>query len=218
MPYEEAIIKYIDHLSYDAKQIGAVNTVQVRDGELLGYNTDWIGVIKPLDIMKVCNIDSPLVIGAGGAAKAAVFALSNVTGKVYIANRTFKRAAQLKDRFKKLGLDIVPLPLDKLVINNLLDRIDLIINATPIGMNSKELPIPVDNITGSHVVFDMIYRPLKTRLIREAEVKGAKVIDGLWMLIFQAIEAVKIWFKIECDPHDIRDFIINEVINNGGVW
>ena len=168
--------------------------------------------------MKGCDIDSPLVIGAGGAAKAAVFALSKITGKVYIANRTFERAIQLKNRFKELGLDVVPLPLDKLVINNLLDRIDLIINATPIGMNSQELPIPVDNITKSHVVFDMIYRPLKTRLIREAEAKGAKVIDGLWMLIFQAIEAVKIWFKIGCNPLDIRDFIIKKVINDGGIW
>ncbi len=212
IPYKERIMEYLDRLSRDALEIGAVNTVQNKEGVLIGYNTDWLGVYKPITRFGGNNFDRALIIGAGGAAKAAVYALRDIVKTVFIANRTFSRAKQLSLRFKRYFQDITPLKLGSKQVGDIASKVDIIINATPIGMKKGEKPIPTESLNNDTIVFDMIYKPLHTELLKRAEEKGLKTIDGLWMLIYQAVEAVKIWFDISADADEIRRFIIKEVL------
>ena len=212
IPYKEEIIKHLDIISPEAGEIGAVNTVHNLEGMFIGHNTDWLGVYKPITRFGGDNFDRALIIGAGGAAKAAVYALKDLVKNVYIANRTFSRALELSRRFQRFFREAVPLRLTPKDLGDVVSRMDIIINATPVGIRRGEKPIPTDRLGPDTIVFDMIYRPLETELIREAREKGLKTIDGLWMLIYQAVEAVKIWFGVPAEVERIRRYIVEEVL------
>lgn len=218
IPYKEEIIKFLDEFSDDVYDIGAVNTVYNLDGILKGYNTDWIGVYKSITRFGRSKYDKALIIGAGGAARAAIYALKDIASTLYIANRSFDRALELSKKFRNLYRRIYPIPLYHEGIEEVINNVDIIINATPVGMKLGDKPIPTDNIKAGCIVIDMIYKPLETQLIRDASQNGAKTIDGLWMLIYQAIEAVDIWFRIKFDANQVRRYILDEVLTNGGLW
>jgi len=218
IPYKEEVIRFLDYISQEADVIGAVNTVHNSDGELIGYNTDWYGVYKPITRFGGNNFDTALVIGAGGAAKAAVYGLKELVDKIYIANRTYDRAVKLCRRFDSFFKEMKHLKLFSDEVDRIISKADILINATPVGMKKGEKPINLESVERDVIVFDMIYKPLKTELIKEAEEKGLKTIDGLWMLIYQAVEAVKIWFNASADVDDVRRYILGKVIKDGGIW
>lgn len=185
IPFKQSILSLIDQVDENAIKIGAVNTLKYKESKWIGFNTDWIGFINPL--LKVCNPANrkALVLGAGGAASAIVYALKKLGAKVAISNRSNIKALEFAKRFY---IDFV------LWDERHNYNYDILINATPIGMypNINSKPIKLESIDGK-IIYDLIYNPLETELLKEANLKGAIVINGLEMLIEQAVEQIKIW-------------------------
>jgi 3-dehydroquinate dehydratase / shikimate dehydrogenase len=186
MPYKEAILKHLDNTDSHTTKIGACNTVvRAQDGKLYGFNTDAAGVVRPLEgRLPTLEGAKILVLGAGGAARAAVFGLKERGCEVYILNRTAgpskKLARQARARTIKRA------DLKKL-------SFDVIINATPVGMgNTRESPLHEHEINARYV-FDMIYDPAETRLLKLARERGAQVIPGIEMFVQQAARQFEIW-------------------------
>lgn len=201
IPHKERVINYLDDLTKEAELIGAVNTI-VSDGErLIGHNTDSVGFIQSL-IQNEFNPEgcNALILGAGGAARAVTVALAlNRAEKIFIYNRTQKKAQQLEYIINKIrpGLASVVEYMEE----NLFDLdVDIVVNTTSIGMHPNVEDCPVTNaefFKEKMVVCDIVYNPLKTAFLKRAEDKGCKVIYGLDMLLYQGAEAFKLWTGIE---------------------
>jgi 3-dehydroquinate dehydratase / shikimate dehydrogenase len=186
MPYKEAIVPHLDNTDSHTTKIGACNTVvRAQDGKLYGFNTDSAGIVRPLE-RRLNTLEGAriLVIGAGGAARAAVFGLKERGCEVYILNRS---AAPAKKLAHQARARIVKRPdLKKLAF-------DVIINATPVGMgNSREAPLHEQEINARYI-FDMVYDPPETRLMKLAQERGAQVIPGIEMFVHQAARQFEIW-------------------------
>jgi 3-dehydroquinate dehydratase/shikimate dehydrogenase len=185
MPYKEAILKHLDNTDAHTTKVGACNTVvRAQDGKLYGFNTDTAGVVRPLEQRITLQDARILVLGAGGAARAAVFGLKERGAEVYVLNRSVaagqKLARQARARTAKRQ------DLKKL-------SFDVIINATPVGMgNSKESPLN-ENEINAKFLFDMVYDPAETRLIQMAHARGVAVIPGIEMFVHQAARQFEIW-------------------------
>ncbi|MEM2141494.1 shikimate dehydrogenase [Nitrososphaera sp.] len=202
IPHKVAVMKYLDELDATAKKAGAVNTVNNIEGVFKGYNTDMHGFIEPLRRRKVdFEGMSVLLLGAGGAARAIVAALSEEKGiaKVVIANRDQKKAGELARAGEKMGLKCEPLPFDKVTTAS--PDADLIVNATSIGLSNE--PSPVDShIKKGSIVYDIVYRPVVTDLIEQAKMAQASVVYGYEMLIEQGARAFEIWTGLEA-PREV---------------
>ena len=185
MPYKQAILEHLDNSDTHTTKIGACNTVvRGQDGKLYGFNTDTAGVVRPLEQRVSLENLKVLILGAGGAARSAVFGLKERGSEVWILNRTAatgqKLARQAKARTVKRA------DLKKLAF-------DVIINATPVGMgNSKDSPLKEDEIR-AHYVFDMVYDPVETKLTKLAKARGAQIIPGIEMFVHQAARQFEIW-------------------------
>jgi 3-dehydroquinate dehydratase/shikimate dehydrogenase len=186
MPYKEAILPHLDNTDSHTTKTGACNTVvRAQDGKLYGFNTDASGIVRPLE-RRLNTLENAriLVLGAGGAARAAVFGLKERGSEVYILNRTAapakKLAHQARARLVKRA------DLKKLAF-------DVIINATPVGMgNSRETPLQ-DKEINARYVFDMVYDPAETRFLKLAKERGAQTIPGIEMFAHQAARQFEIW-------------------------
>jgi 3-dehydroquinate dehydratase/shikimate dehydrogenase len=186
MPYKEAILNHLDNTDSHTTKIGACNTVvRAQDGKLYGFNTDTSGVIRPLE-RRLSTLEGAriLVIGAGGAARAAVFGLKERGSEVYILNRS---AAPAKKLAHQARARIMKRPdLKKMAF-------DVIINATPVGMgNTRDTPLQ-DKEINARYVFDMVYDPAETRLLKLAKERGAQTIPGVEMFVHQAARQFEIW-------------------------
>jgi 3-dehydroquinate dehydratase / shikimate dehydrogenase len=186
MPYKESILSHLDNTDTHTTKVGACNTVvRAQDGKLYGFNTDTAGIVRPLE-RRLNTLEGAriLVIGAGGAARAAVFGLKERGSEVYIMNRS---AAPAKKLAHQARARIVKRPdLKKLAF-------DVIINATPVGMgNSRETPLQ-DKEINARYVFDMVYDPAETRLLKLARERGAQIIPGIEMFVHQAARQFEIW-------------------------
>ena len=207
IPHKEAVARLLDSVDRDAEAIGAVNTVVNREGRLVGYNTDHIGVRRCIE--EACHRPRvALIVGAGGAARAALYALASMGAeRVVVANRGRERGERLASWASRvLGLDAAYSPLGE--ANRWAREADTIINATPLGSESccpEEAPPVLEAIQPGQLVFDMVYRPLETRLLREARRRGAKTVDGLCMLVWQALYADMIWLGVEPTPRLYRE-------------
>jgi 3-dehydroquinate dehydratase/shikimate dehydrogenase len=186
MPYKEAILPYLDNTDSHTTKIGACNTVvRAQDGKLYGFNTDTSGVVRPLERRLSTLQDAKiLVLGAGGAARAAVFGLKERGAEVYILNRSAAPAQKLARRAHARTVKRTDLKKH---------AFDVIVNATPVGMgNSRETPLQEKEINARYV-FDMIYDPGETRLLQLAKERGAQVIPGIEMFVHQAARQFEIW-------------------------
>jgi 3-dehydroquinate dehydratase/shikimate dehydrogenase len=185
MPYKQTILEYLDNTDEHTSKIGACNTVvSGQDGKLYGFNTDVAGVVRPLEQRLSLEGAKVLVIGAGGAARAAVFGVKERGADVWILNRSSVKAQKLARQAKSRALKRADLR--KLAF-------DVIINATPVGMgNSRDCPLKDDEIQ-ARVVFDMVYDPVETRLLQVARSKGVAVIPGVEMFVHQAARQFEIW-------------------------
>jgi 3-dehydroquinate dehydratase / shikimate dehydrogenase len=185
MPYKEAIIPFLDNTDSHTTKIGACNTVvRAQDGKLYGFNTDTAGVVRPLQQRIELENAKILVLGAGGAARAAVFGLKERGAEVYILNRSAASAQKLARSARARMLKRPDLK--KL-------SFDVIINATPVGMgNTRETPLNANEIKARYV-FDMIYDPAETKLLKLAREAGAEIIPGMEMFVQQAARQFEIW-------------------------
>lgn len=185
LPHKHAMLRYLDHCDPIAAEIGAVNTVAVRRGKLYGYNTDYLGVLRTLDPHLRLRGSRVLIVGAGGAARAAAFALARGGAAVFLCARRPARAAKLA---KAVGCDAVRW--DELRRTHF----DLIVNATPVGMHPRTQDSPLQaRDLNCRLVFDIIYRPRETRLLQLARQRGIKTVPGIYMLIAQGIAQWEIW-------------------------
>jgi 3-dehydroquinate dehydratase / shikimate dehydrogenase len=185
MPYKRAILAHLDNTDAHTSKIGACNTVvRGQDGKLYGFNTDVAGVVRPLEQRLSIEKTKVLVLGAGGAARAAVFGLKERGAEIWILNRTSIKAQKLARQAK--AHTIKRADLRKIAF-------DVIVNATPVGMgNTRDCPLKDEEIQ-ARVVFDMVYDPVETHLLQVARAKGIAVIPGVEMFVQQAARQFEIW-------------------------
>jgi len=194
IPHKMSILQYLDKLDHTAFKSNAVNTVKNDTGKLIGYNTDIYGFIQPLYSR---NIDfkgkKVLIIGAGGAAYAIVTALSYEKGieEINLVNRSSDKASKLVEHALKLGLNIHKEGFENLF--KIASESHLIINSTSIGLNNESSPIKYNYINPNSLVYDIVYKPIVTDLIRKAKEANARIVYGYEMLIAQGAQAFKIW-------------------------
>ena len=204
IPHKVAVMKYLDEIDETAKKIGAVNTVLNKQGKLIGFNTDWQGVVIPLEKITTLPGKKAAVLGAGGAARAVVYGLLKRGAKVKVFNRTKEKAVKLAKEFNCLSGDL----------NNQeeIKNFDIIINTTSVGMKplEKETPIPTEFISARQIVFDIVYVPFETKLLREAKKKGAKIIHGIEMLLHQGTAQFEIYTGHKA-PEDIMRRVLLQI-------
>lgn len=195
VPHKTAIVPFLDKLSPSAQQIGAVNTVKInKDGQLTGFNTDGIGFMKNLNQQAPgWPKDKPaLVLGAGGAARAVVTALLNDgISMIMLCNRTRATAQALADEIGRGRVTVV----DWSDGAHAATGAGLVVNTTVLGMTGQaSLEFDLSGAASDTVVYDIVYKPLKTNLLGVAKSKGLRTVDGLGMLVHQGAAAFKIWF------------------------
>lgn len=194
IPHKEAIIKHLDFIDEDAKKIGAVNTVQIVDGKLYGYNTDAHGFIEPLrnsyGDLKDANVG---IIGNGGVARACIYALKKEGANVTIFVRNSEKAKDLAEEFNVELQDISTL-------HSPLSTLHLLVNTTPLGTIGElenETPTTSENLKNLHMVYDLVYNPFETLFMREAKSVDIPTIGGLAMLVAQGMKQFEIWTGLE---------------------
>lgn len=199
IPHKEAIIQYLDELSEEAKLVGAVNTLLFDEERITGHNTDGRGFLAALEEE---GIGPPtgkraVVLGAGGAARAiCVQLLKAGVNRLVIANRTPARAVALAQYLCKAisGAPVHTVELKPSALREAVDSAQFVLNTTSAGMGGNgSPPLPWDVIRPDHIVCDIIYRPLKTPLLEQAEAKGCRTVGGLGMLIHQGNLSFKLW-------------------------
>lgn len=197
LPHKQQVIQYVDEIDPLAKKIGAVNTLKIEEGKLKAKNTDALGGKQALeDAAFNLSGKNLLILGAGGASRALIFALSEELDKIIIANRTrlngIKLVKQLRPYIKPT-IDAIPLKEEHL--KQVISGVDIIINTTPVGMypNINESPISTTILREDLFVFDIVYNPLETKLIKEAKKLGCTTLGGLDMLVNQGATAFEWW-------------------------
>jgi shikimate dehydrogenase len=198
IPHKESALKLCNFISLAAKQIGAVNTITIdQDGKIYGDNSDHFGFIQNIK-SEYPNFDfknkKVLLLGAGGAARAIVFGLLNQgVAEITIANRDLIRAENLAQNFLKMG------QIKTISWNNRdknLSDFDMLINSTSLGMSGKdELEIALNNLKKSALVCDIVYKPLMTKLLKQAQQQGNLTVTGIGMLVYQGVIGFEKWFK-----------------------
>ena len=199
VPHKQAVMAYLDEIKDTAQAIGAVNTIVVQDGRLVGHNTDGGGFLAALQEAGFQPAGKQaLILGAGGAARAVVHALAQANCAVAIHNRTVQRAAKLAHDMQRIGVrvPVTWVPITTRLADLDLGLFDLVVNATPVGMWPhtdaspwpESLPIP-----SQWTVFDLVYTPLETRLLQQTRQSGACAIDGLEMLVQQGALSFDMW-------------------------
>jgi shikimate dehydrogenase len=186
IPFKEDILPLVEPDPL-AERIGAVNTVDLTGETVTGYNTDAVGVTRALEHHDVDIQATAVVVGAGGAGRAAAFGLADEGVEVRVANRTIKRAESLANDVPRASAHALD-ELGELVIDT-----TLLINATSVGMGEDASIVAKTALHDELTVLDMVYDPIETRLLREAREAGARTIDGAWMLLFQGAAAFERW-------------------------
>jgi len=199
IPHKVAVLQLLDKLDPLAEKIGAVNTIVNDDGVLSGYNTDATGFLQALLEREIEPKGKNVVIlGAGGASRAISFILADRGAHLVILNRLLELdwAEELAKRISQIfSRKVEALELNKENLTRVLEKTDILVNATSMGMspNIDETPVTADLLKPGLIVYDIVYNPAKTRLLREAEAAGAKTIGGVDMLVWQGALAFEKW-------------------------
>ena len=201
IPHKIEMMKLLDEMDTTCRVIGAVNTVSNENGKLKGYNTDMVGFLDPIKRKNLIIKDSDvLLLGAGGAARAIIVGvIKEKARKITIANRTLDSANELAEFAEKIGGNVNVISLQQ--ANELVPEYKFIINSTSVGMKNESSPISTEGIGKNSIVYDIIYRPINTDLIKKSKENGATIIYGYEMLLSQAACAFEIWHKMEA-PYD----------------
>ncbi len=197
IPHKTAVIPYLDGLDPMAERMGAVNTIVNDNGILTGYNTDAAGFMRALKENKIelrgANI---VVLGAGGASRGISFLLAENGADLTILNRSRERAEDLASQVSTATeTDVKALALDEENLSLALEKAYLLVNTTRVGMvpDVNQTPVPAGRLRPGMAVFDIVYNPVKTRLLADAEAAGARTIGGLEMLVWQGALAFTLW-------------------------
>ncbi|MDI6801075.1 MAG: shikimate dehydrogenase [Thermodesulfovibrionales bacterium] len=193
VPHKENVMPFLDEISEEAQFIGAVNTIKNDDGRLTGYNTDGRGFVQSLSEEGIeINDKKILIAGAGGASRAIGYYLCKEAANLYLYDVDFKKAETLRQHLNSLKGNTYLADNDSMKSKEFFSGIDIIINATPLGLKPDD-PAPVDIalLDKRHVVCDLIYK--ETPLLREASKIGCKTMDGTGMLLWQGVFAFEIW-------------------------
>ncbi len=202
IPFKIDVIKNIDEISTDAERIGSVNTLVNLNGTVKGYNTDGYGILQPMIELGINLKDKKvLILGNGGSARSTAFSLIDNGSDVVISGRSDEKIKQLASDLNKIKNSADSINL-KFLDKNFMKSIDIIVNTTPIGMTPDDNSTPVDLnlINENHIIFDIVYKPDKTKLLLDAEAKGCTVIKGINMLIYQAMKQFELWTGLIPDP------------------
>ena len=212
IPHKETVIKYLDQIDPLAKKIGAVNTVKNENGNLIGKNTDAFGAKQALiNAGFEINKKNVLILGAGGAARAVSFALSDEIDKIFICdiieNKAISLANELKDKMK---INAFGKKSSDETLNSVITDIDLLINTTPVGMypDVKKTPISKDLLVEHLFVYDIIYNPLNTQLLNDASEIGCQTLNGIEIFVNQGALAFEWWTDTKPNKNIMRKTII----------
>jgi len=206
VPHKEKVIPLLDRVNEEASFIGAVNTIVNNEGTLTGYNTDGRGFISSLTEKGVLIDDKEiLVIGAGGASRAISYYLSEKASKLFLFDVDKVKAEKLINDLRKIRDNVSRLDDMKDI-----GRPHIMINATPLGLkNDDPLPLNPDLITPDTVICDLIYK--KTKLLQEAEKRGAITLNGLGMLLWQGVLAFELWTGIKPPVNLMRNALLSKI-------
>lgn len=212
LPHKENVFRLVTPADDSTARLGAVNTVFLRDGKIFGTNTDGEGFMNSL-FHEVPDLSlsgrRAIVLGAGGASLAVVNAiLEQGASEVAVANRTLEKAEQLRTRF---GNRVTPLPWERAA--DQLDDCSVLVNTTSLGMKGQpDLEIDLSRLNPDAVVTDIVYTPLRTRLLNDAALRGNRVVEGLGMLLHQAVRGFSLWFGVTPQvTGELHDLIARDI-------
>lgn len=223
IPHKESVLALADHADETARILGAANTYWVEHGALHVSNTDTYGFLGNLDdeapgwdAGSETGLKTAIVLGAGGASRAIVYGLMmRGFASIILANRTVERANAMAEHFSEIssanGCKIIPLAIQQ--ADRHLPQADLLVNTTSLGMDGQDdLLFPLGSISKAAVVTDIVYTPLETNLLKEARANGNTVVDGLGMLLHQAVPGFEKWFGIrpEVTP-ELRSHVLQDL-------
>ena len=202
VPHKEAVMPFLDEIDEWAAEAGAVNTIVNREGRLTGYNTDGYGFLRAL--RESAGLDPAgkraLILGAGGSARGVAQALLRAgIAELVIANRTLERAEALAKLAAGRDVPAQAIELNALQSSGASDQADLIVNCTSLGMrhgpDEDASPLPASRIPASALVYDLVYNPMLTPLLREAQIAGAPTLGGISMLVYQGAASFELWLN-----------------------
>jgi len=221
IPHKEAVIPLLDQLDCQAGAIGAVNVIVNDRGWLTGYNTDGIGFIRALK--EEGGVDPGgkkiLVFGAGGAARAVCAALATSgSAEILVVNRTIDRAESVAEMVKSLGTQAAALPFSSGKLREEVEKADIIVNTTSVGLypaGESLLTAYQGCLKRRHLVCDIIYHPRETLMLSQAKTYGCSTLSGMGMLLFQGVEAFKLWTGVEAPVEVMRKALEENLCVNG---
>jgi shikimate dehydrogenase len=219
MPHKSTVIGYLDEVDSTVKFLGSANTILNKDGKLSGFNTDGVGALKALrENGTELSEKKVLLLGAGGAAKAIAFSLAKEVEELAILNRAAEKAKELAETLGRISdKKVVGDSLSSDTIQKNLRDSDVLINATSVGMypNVSQSIVPPQWLKPDLTVMDIVYNPVETRLAKDAEAAGAKVISGVEMLIYQGAASFEIWTGRSAPIEVMRRAALNKLSSAG---
>ncbi|MEO0369240.1 MAG: shikimate dehydrogenase [Pseudomonadota bacterium] len=217
IPHKAAVIPLLDEIDAKAKLINAVNCIDRTSNRLTGYNTDMLGFAHSLrNNGGEIEANEFAIVGAGGSAQAVGAVLAEgAASHVYIVNRTIERAEELKTTIKTLNPECKVTITDEAGLEQAQSKLHCLVNTTSVGMSPKTEVSPINDldacITPQTLVFDLIYNPGQTKLLRDAEALGAPTLNGLEMLVAQAVYSVEIWLRGNVIAHIDMQGLVREL-------
>jgi len=211
IPHKVSVMGYLDEIDLEAVRIGAVNTIVNDGGRLKGYNTDGIGALRAIrERYGDLRGARAVILGAGGAARAISYKLAENVSEVRILNWTPSCAEALSDYLSSLRECRAEISSDDLSRDSIrasLEGADILVNTTPLGMHpdTEASPVDPDLLRPGLLVFDAVYNPPTTRLLREAEASGSRVLTGVSMLVYQGVAAFELWTGREAPEAVMRE-------------
>lgn len=221
IPHKEQVIEYLDEISERSAQIRSVNTIVNVDGRLRGDTTDGPGFIRSATAewgkLDGCKA---LILGAGGSAKAVAFALAEIGCEIIVANRTRRRAVELVEGLNQV-FEAGKFGAAGLSEQELIDEmpgVDLVVNTTSVGMHPDvdSIPVPPELLHPRLLVYDLVYSPVRTRLVAEAEKCGARAMNGLSMLVYQGAISFEMWTGFQAPISVMEKAILNTLGDTRG--
>ncbi len=218
IPHKQAVIPYLCGMSKAAQACGAVNTLIYTENGYYGDNTDGAGLLAALEAKHGWKAEGQniLIIGAGGAAKGVAVAMAlQGAADICIANRTVEKAEQLAEQIANLSdTKTAVITMQDLQNRDLYQQYSTIVNTTSLGMSPKVddmAPVCIDALTEQHLVVDLIYNPMETKLLRLASEQGAQTASGLGMFIYQGVLAFEAWNGVRPQTDDIEEALIEKL-------
>lgn len=206
IPHKSEMLKYLKKNDLDkaALEIGAVNTLVNVDGRILGKNTDYLGILKSLEKLTELSGKKMAIIGSGGVARAASYAGIMKAADIRIFGRTYEKSARIAHEIGGTAKTY-----DEI---NQVSEADIIFNATPLGMAPEESisPIPAKYLSRNQIIFDAIYSPAETKLIRDAKKIGAKTLPGLELLLYQGIAQFELFTGVKAPEATLRKVLYSQ--------